>query len=90
VPPPPFARQGVLFGLATTMGKHATAEWLDGRPEPSFAEIETLALTPTSFEKFSAELCERLIHRGWWLTGATLSSFHRSLLGALPTWRPLR
>lgn len=31
-----------------------------------------------------------LIHRGWWMTGATLSAFHPDLLPAeLPTWREL-
>lgn len=89
-PPPSWARQGVLFGLATTMDKKAPAEWADERPEPSREEIVELALTATSFGKFDRRLCERLIQRGWWLAGATLTSFHRSHLpAALPVWRPL-
>jgi NTE family protein len=88
-PPPAWARQGVLFGLATTMGDSARREWLRDRPEPTRQEVVELALTPTSFGKFSRPLCERLIHRGWWLTGATLSRFHPSLLGSLPQRRPL-
>lgn len=87
--PPEWARRGVLFALATTMGDRATPEWLDGRPEPSRSEIEELALTPTSFGKFPRALCERLVYRGWWLAGATISAYHRDLLDALPTWRPL-
>ena len=87
--PPPWGRQGVLFGLATTMGDQATEEWATERPEPSREEIAKLALTPTSFGRFNADLCERLIYRGWWLTGATLSRFHRDLIGELPTWKAL-
>ena len=87
---PRWGRLGVLFSLATTMNERATPEWLNGRPEPTPAEIEELALTPTSFGKFHRTLCEKLIYRGWWLTGATISAYHRSLLDSLPTWQALR
>lgn len=87
--PPDFGRLGVLFGLGTTMDD-VPEEWAAGRPEADAAQRRELALVPTSFDKFPADLCERLIHRGWWLTGATLSRFHRELLPAtLPTWRAL-
>jgi hypothetical protein len=67
----------------------ATDEWLEGRPEHEQSR-ESLALVPTTFDRFPAELCERLIYRGWWLTGATLSRYHRELLpAALPAWRAL-
>ena len=89
VTPPRWGRQGVLFGLATTMDAKATPEWTGTRPEPSREQIVELALTPTSFDRFDGELCEALIHRGWWLAGATLASFHRRLLGDLPRWRRL-
>lgn len=89
-PPPAWARQGVLFGLATTMEEKAPAEWADARPEPSRDEIVDLALTATSFGRFDRALCERLIQRGWWLAGATLTAFHRQQLpAALPVWRSL-
>jgi NTE family protein len=84
-PPPSFGRQGVLFSLGTSM--EATDEWLEGRPEHGELR-ESLALVPTTFDRFDAQLCERLIYRGWWLTGATLSRYHRELLpAALPAWR---
>jgi NTE family protein len=89
-PPPSWGRQGVLFGLATTMDRKAPPEWVGSRPEASRDEIVELALTKTSFAAFDRALCERLVHRGWWLAGATLTAFHRSSLPAqLPVWRPL-
>lgn len=87
--PPDWARHGVLFSLATTMGGKATPEWLQDRPEPSADEIERLALTPTSFGRFDQDLCEKLVHRGWWLAGAAISAYHPDLLDTLPSWRPL-
>jgi len=82
--PPGFGRRGVLFSLGTTMD--ATDEWREGRPEHEEWR-EALAMVPTTFDKFNTDLCERLIYRGWWLTGATLSRYHRELLPAkLPAW----
>jgi len=87
IEPPAWARLGVLFGLATTLD--ATEEWLDGRPEHDEWRIE-LARLPTTFSSLSADVCRRLIQRSWWLTGAVLSRYHRSLLPAeLPTWSDL-
>jgi NTE family protein len=86
-PPPPWGRLGVLFGLATTLD--ATEEWTDGRPEHPEWRIE-LARVPTVFSRLSADLCNRMIYRTWWLTGAVLSRYHRSLLPAeLPRWSDL-
>jgi NTE family protein len=88
-PSPPWGRQGVLFGLATTMGERATPEWLAGRPEPSAADIANLALSTIGLGKVDADVAPGLIQRGWWLTGATLSRYHRHLLGpTLPVWQP--
>ncbi len=86
-PPPTWGRLGVLFGLATTL--KATPEWLEGRPEhPEWRE--ELAEVHTSFAKFPRDLCDRLLYRGWWLAGATMSRYHRSVLPkTLPTWREL-
>lgn len=83
-PPPPWARLGAVFGLATTLD--ATAEWLDGRPEHDEWRLE-LARLPTTFSSLSGDVCRRLIQRAWWLTGAVLSRYHRTLLPSeLPSW----
>ena len=87
--PPSFGRLGVLFSLGTSI-EQLPDEWAEGRPEGDAKLREELANVPTSFDRFPAELCERLIYRGWWLTGATLSRYHRDLLpAALPAWRAL-
>jgi len=87
-PPPPWGRLGVLFGLATTLD--ATPEWATDRPEhPEWRE--ELAELHTSLARFPLDVCRRLIYRGWWLAGATLSRYHRVLLpSTLPSWRDLR
>jgi NTE family protein len=88
-PPPPWGRRGVLFGLTTsfTDGHPVSPEWADGRPErPELTQ--TLARVKTSFAHFDRETCEQLVYRGWWLTGATLATYHREVLPAvLPRWR---
>lgn len=85
--PPPWARLGVLFGLATTI--EPTDEWADGRPEHPETRVE-LVRVPTVFSRLDEGLCLRLIYRSWWLTGAVLSRYHRSLLPqALPRWTDL-
>jgi hypothetical protein len=71
------------------MGERATPEWLAGRPEPSAADIANLALSTIGLGKVDADVAPGLIQRGWWLTGATLSRYHRHLLGpTLPVWQP--
>jgi NTE family protein len=85
--PQPWARLGVVFGLATTVD--ATDEWLEGRPDHDEWRVETARL-PTVFSSFSADLCREVIYRSWWLTGAVLSRYHRELLPAeLPRWDEL-
>lgn len=84
----PESRMGVLFGLASTVDA-APVEWTEGRDEDR-ASVPTLAGYKTSFDRFPREICEKLIYRGWWLAGATLSAFHRDQLPRqLPTWRAL-
>jgi len=87
--PPSFARRGVLFGLATTL--EPPASWAQGRPEFPFGEDRiAMARYKTTFNKIESTMAEALIHRGWWMTGATLSAYHPDLLPAdLPTWRDL-
>ncbi len=86
--PPSFARRGVLFSLATTTsGGH---DWESTRPPSSQREIVQLAELKTSFSRFKRADCEALVYRGWWLSGATMSKYHRQLLPAeLPNWRAL-
>jgi NTE family protein len=87
-PKPPWARRGVLFGLTTTFdtAHPASPEWANARPEhPELTQ--TLARLKTSFARFSRQACEQLVYRGWWLTGATLTTYHRQTLPTqLPTW----
>jgi NTE family protein len=87
--PPSFARRGVLFGIATTL--EAPERWSQGRPERLCGEDPMrLAQYKTTFNRIEPEVAQALIHRGWWLTGATLCSYHPDLLtGDLPVWREL-
>ena len=86
--PPEEARMGVLFGLASSIAD-APPEWTDGRDEDRDS-VQTLASYKTSFDEFPREICEKLIYRGWWLSGATLSAYHRSELpDELPRWKAL-
>jgi NTE family protein len=86
--PPPEARRGVLFGLASTVDD-APREWTEGRDEDRDS-VSLLAAHKTSFDQFSRAICDKLIYRGWWLTGATLSAYHRDQLPEpLPRWRSL-
>jgi NTE family protein len=85
--PPEWSRRGVLFGLATTM-KEASPDWTATNPNAPVPD--EVALVRTSFDRFPRPLADRLVHAGWWLTGATLATYHRDVLPAqLPTWRAL-
>ena len=85
--PPDYGRQGVLFGLATTLDQPAAA-WVAKNPVPT-SDGERLAEVKTTFSRLPGEICEQLVYRGWWLTGASLATFHPQVLGELPSWRPL-
>lgn len=85
-PPPSTGRQGVIFCLGTTF-KAVAPKWLINRPndvDPS--HLEGL---PTSFSRFSLDDAVRLIYRGWWLTGASLATFHPSVISDLPAVPPM-
>lgn len=86
-PAPDWGRQGILFGLAATF-KNPSTEWVATRPERDELRIK-LALVKTTFARFDRELCRQLVYRGWWLTGCSIATFHRDLIGELPRWRPL-
>ena len=51
---PPWARRGVLFGLATTLKQGDAAKWRERRPEPCGKFIAELAKTETSFNQLLA------------------------------------
>ena len=87
--PPEDAQRGVLFGLASSIAD-APSEWTEGRDEDR-STVNMLAGYKTSFDRFPRDVCEKLIYRGWWLAGATLSAYHRAALpDRLPTWREFR
>lgn len=88
-PRPPWARRGVLFGLTTTFDDNnpVNPEWTSERPEHP-ERTQTLARVKTSFARLRKDTCEQLVYRGWWLTGATLATYHREALPTrLPTWQ---
>jgi NTE family protein len=86
--PPKEARMGVLFGLASSVAD-APKEWTGGRDEDR-ASVDAVAAYKTSFDEFPRDICEKLIYRGWWLSGATLSAYHRKELPSeLPRWRAM-
>lgn len=87
VDPPEWARRGVVFGLATTLD--ATAEWTAGRPADDRDRLEA-ALAATTLGKMPPELAQKLVYRGWWLTGATITRYHGPMIASpYPSWRPL-
>lgn len=88
---PPGARRGILVQLSTDF---AFADPLLHRWRATFPEHRThdgrdLALVPTVFDRLTPSLCRALVHRGWWLGGAGLASYHPELLPSdLTTLRP--
>jgi NTE family protein len=73
-----------------TKFRSVAPEWLEGRSDREEQGIP-LALVKTTFARFPFETCEALIYRGWWLAGASISTFHRELLPEkLPSWRSIR
>ena len=88
--------RGVQFALGMSLdgSKRTTAqragydEWCrDARPEQSPELVKHLSNLSTSLSRFSLGDARQLVYRGWWLTGASLSTFHRALLpSTLPRW----
>ena len=82
--PPREARWGVLFALATTLAPAST--WTAPPLPPE--ERMRLAQYKTSFAAFDPQTCRNLIYQGWWLTGASIATYHPDLLsGTMPEWR---
>lgn len=88
--PPPWARHGVLFSLGTTMPDDPrTVSWLAANPNPP--DPDRVARVRTTFDRIDRDLCHDLVHAGWWLAGACISTFHPHLLAEPehpPRWSP--
>ena len=79
---PPGGRWGVLFGLGTTLVPGPG--WQEA-PLPRTRQLQ-LAQLSTSFSKFERGDCQDLVRHAWWLTGATIATYHPDLLATLPAW----
>jgi NTE family protein len=90
--PPPYARRGALFALGTSIErKGAPKEFLDfvaAYPEHRTHDGQDLAFVPTVFDILHGKLVDRLVYRGWWLTGATLARWYPGLAPLLPGATP--
>ena len=74
-------RKGILFKLNTTIPSalpytDALAEFTVRYNEQTHHDNKHLALISTSFDEFDTDLCDALIRRGWWLTGAIAAAYH--------------
>ncbi|MFC9508292.1 patatin-like phospholipase family protein [Streptomyces sp. NPDC057002] len=89
---PRGARRGVLVQLSTDFpadGPDALRRWRAAFAEQPAFDGRHLALVPTVFDRLDPGLCRALIHRGWWLGGAALATYHPELLPAdLAALRP--
>jgi NTE family protein len=83
----------VLFSLASDLPKVSPTwtapelpSWVpEGTPLEGWRD--ELALVATSFDRFPLERCRALLYRGWWLAGATISTYHPDLLPTAVGWR---
>jgi NTE family protein len=77
------AREGVLFKLGSKIDENDETPESRGfaaaNPEVPEYENEHLAFVGTSFKRFDRTLIDRLVHRGWWLTGRTMAAYHPAL-----------
>lgn len=79
-------QQRVILNLGSTAP--AWNFWQDARPPD--ANPRELAALPTSFARFSPDLCRRLVYQGWWLAGAALApltTVDSYLSFSLPIWK---
>ena len=90
--PPAWARRGVLFGLGSSIpAKNAPEEYrafAASYPEHRTYNDKDLAFVPTVFDRLDRELVNRLVYRGWWLTGATLARWQPGFGSLRPDVRP--
>jgi NTE family protein len=82
-PLPEVARRGVLYALASTVEPSEEVpatppyeEFIARFREERTYDGKDLAFVPTVFDKLSEDLINRLVYRGWWLTGATMALYH--------------
>ena len=78
-------RAGILFDLASDIADKGNVDAFRARfPEhrswPSSGNSKDLAFVPTVFDKLERGLCDALVYRGWWLTGAGLAAYHPDLI----------
>ncbi len=76
-------RDGVLFNLGTTIKERdqtpEAKNFAATYPEHDAWNDKPLEQIDTSFDRFEPGLARHLIHRGWWLTGMTLATYHPTL-----------
>ncbi|MFF7445581.1 MULTISPECIES: patatin-like phospholipase family protein [unclassified Streptomyces] len=90
-PVPPGSRRGVLMALATDFPDHGPGRldtWREAFPEHRAYDGRDLSLVPTVFDRLDEPLCRALVHRGWWLTGAALATYHPHRLPDLCAMTP--
>ena len=93
----PSIRTGVAFNLTSTFKEESLNDaqrgrlkaWRSANAEHDPVDRTTLARLPTSFSRIDERTAEALIHRAWWLCGATISVYHPDLLMDLPRWQPI-
>jgi len=90
-------RSGIFVTLSTRFDRldndelRRVNEWRSAAEEQSEAERKVLAATSTSFGRFDESLVSGLVYRGWWLTGAAMAVYHRTVIPeSLPRWRDIR
>ncbi len=90
--PPRSSRRGALFGLGTSIERDgANPDFRDFAaefPEHRTFKGKDLAFVPTVFDKLETDLLNRLVYRGWWLTGAALARWQPGFARLLPGARP--
>lgn len=90
-------RTGVAFNLASAFNEGTLSDaergrleaWRSVNAEHTPVDRATLSALPTSFYRIDRATAEALIHRSWWLCGATIWVYHPGALTGMPRWQPL-
>lgn len=90
----PTAIDGCIFGLRSPFPRDVPpsntdllAEFARSNPVDSEARVAELALHPTNLKRVDELTARRLVYRGWWLAGATLSAYSPGLIESAPSYR---